>query len=217
MKTSLKQISFTYLIFIICVISFTSCGQSGAPAESDKSTSQHRKIKNGAQYAEDINNGKIKKDDFIGSPLRTASATVAGCHIQIRYSSPGVKGRGIWGKLVPYDKIWVTGANHATSVTFDRDVWIANQKLPAGTYAIFTIPARKDWVLIFNRDADQHLTDDYSKKDDMLRFTVQPKQLPAMVPRLTYQITPKKDTSAEISMLWEKRSISFSINPHQSK
>jgi hypothetical protein len=103
----------------------------------------------------------------------------------------------------------VTGANHATSIAFNKDVRINNRKIAAGTYALFTIPGEKDWLVVLNKNTDQHLTDDYSKTDDVLRFTVPPTGSSSMVQRLTYNIVPKNDHSAVISMAWEKRVISF--------
>lgn len=173
-----------------------------------------RKVKNGATYAEDVNSGKIKKDDFIGSPNRKISASLGDCKITISYSSPGVRGRTIWGKLVPFNKIWVTGANHATAITFNRDVRINKRKIPAGTYAFFTIPGEKDWVIILNTNTDQHLTDDYNKREDVFRFTVPSAESPFIVQRLTYNIVPKNDHAVVISMTWEKQVISFVLEKY---
>jgi hypothetical protein len=210
MKTTFFRYS---LILITCTMITTGCQQA---ATSDKASTtlppRYRNIKNGAQYAEDVNSGKTQKDDFIGSPVRTASINVAGCRIGIRYSSPGVKGREIWGKLVPYDKVWVTGANHATAITFNQPIKIDGKKVLAGTYGVFTIPGKNDWVVILNKDADQHLTDDYSKEEDVLRFTVKPVKLPSPVQRLTYRIVKKDTISAEVSMAWEKRGIGFVVH-----
>ena len=200
------------LALLAGLVLLTGCLQTHTTGHTAESDSAHqRKIKAGTHYAEDVNSGKIPKDGFIGSPLRTTSETIAGCHIKIRYSSPGVRGRQIWGNIVPYDKLWVTGANHATAITFDRDVLINNRKLAAGTYAFFTIPRKKDWVVIFNKNADQHGTDDYSEKEDVLRFTVSPSETPAITQRLTYGIKQTDQNAAVISMMWEKRTISFVI------
>jgi hypothetical protein len=219
MNSLQKKNLLTYTVFLLALpVLLIGCKQTDTSqniAKSDKP--HHRKIKNGAQYAEDVNSGKILKDDFIGSPLRTTSANIGWCDINIKYSSPGVRGRKIWGNLVPYNKIWVTGANHATAITFNHDVLIDNRKLPPGTYAFFTIPKKEDWVVIFNKNSDQHLTDDYSKKEDVLRFTVHPTETPVIVQRLTYKIVPGNDGSALISMMWEKRNISFVIKRYQVK
>jgi hypothetical protein len=171
-----------------------------------------RRNKNGATYAEDVNSGKIQKDDFIGSPVRTTSATVGDCHINIRYSSPGVRGREIWGKLVPYNKVWVSGANHATKLSFNKEVVIHGNKIPAGQYALFTIPNRVNWTIILNKEANQHSTDDYDKKDDVIRFDVVPEKQVKIVQRLTYSFEKKSSIDGKINLEWEKLKVSIPIS-----
>src|SRR5215210_7455145 len=83
------------------------------------------------------------------SPNATLTQTVGVTDITIKYSRPGVKGRTIWGGLVPYDQIWRTGANEATTINFSDDVMINGQKLAKGTYAFFTIPGKDGWSLVF--------------------------------------------------------------------
>src|SRR5437763_14632068 len=89
------------------------------------------------------------------SPPATATGTVNGATITIDYSSPAVKGRVIWGGLVPYDKVWRTGANEATQISFSDDVTINGQPLPKGPYSLHTIPGRDSWTIIFNTTAKQ--------------------------------------------------------------
>jgi hypothetical protein len=210
-----KRILHYAVLMFLLIASTASAKHNEKPDEmANLQQPRPRKVKNGASYAEDVNSGKIKKDDFIGSPNRKVSASFGNCNVTIKYSSPGVRGRTIWGKLVPYNKIWVTGANHATSIAFDKDVRINNRKIAAGTYALFTIPGEKEWVIVLNKNTDQHLTDDYSKTDDVLRFTVRATESPFIVQRLTYNIVPKDNKSAVISMTWEKRTISFVLEKY---
>jgi hypothetical protein len=88
------------------------------------------------------------------SPNATVSQTVGITHVTIDYSSPGVKGRKIWGGLVPYNEIWRTGANEVTSITFDDPVKINGNEIPAGTYGIHTIPGKSEWDIIFSKDTE---------------------------------------------------------------
>jgi hypothetical protein len=208
---SLKIFNYAVLIFLLLSSTVSAKQTEAAGKVAELQQPQPRKVKNGAAYAEEVNSGKIKKDDFIGSPNRKVFASFGDCYVSITYSSPGVRGRTIWGKLVPYNKIWVTGANQATAITFNRDVRINKRKILAGTYALFTIPGEKEWVIILNKNTDQHLTDDYSRKEDVLRFTVKPAESPSIVQRLTYNIVPKNDHAAGINMTWEKRVISFAV------
>ena len=135
-------------------------------------------------YADSVNNGQIK-DTLKKSVPRVAMATIGTTHVHINYFSPGVRDRVIWGGLVAYNTVWVTGAHAATHIQFYKPVIINNQKIEAGTYAIFTIPNKNEWIFILNKNYQQHLTDDYSTKDDLLRLKIKP-QLHKLTQRLTF-------------------------------
>lgn len=165
--------------------------------------SGHKMALSSNSYCDSVNNSLIKEDTLKGSPRRTAMATVNGTHVHLEYSSPGVKGRVVWGGLVAYDKVWVTGAHKATSVQFSKDVTINGQKIPAGQYAFFTIPGKEKWMLILNTRYDQHLADDYNEKEDVTRIEVKPEEH-TLTQRLTYAINMIDDKSGEIVMQWEK-------------
>src|SRR5712672_1541733 len=104
----------------------------------------------------------------------TVTQTVGYTDVAITYSRPGVKGRVIWGGLVPYDKVWRTGANEATSFTVSQDVTINGKPLPAGTYSLHTIPGKTSWTVIFNKKADQWGSYNYDAAEDALRVDGQP-------------------------------------------
>src|SRR5215475_3205891 len=89
------------------------------------------------------------------SPPATATGKVMAATITIDYSSPAVKGRKIWGELVPYDKVWRTGANEATLFSTDKEIKVEGKTLPAGKYSMYTIPGEKEWVIIFNSQTGQ--------------------------------------------------------------
>ena len=154
-------------------------------------------------YSDSVNSGIITEDTLKGSPHRTAMATVNGTHVHIEYNAPGVKGRAIWGGLVPFNKVWATGAHTATSVQFSKDVTINNKKIPAGQYAFFTIPSKEKWTVILNTRHDQHMADDYNEKEDVVRVDVTPEEH-RLTPRLTYNVKSTTDKAGEITMQWEK-------------
>jgi hypothetical protein len=138
------------------------------------------------------------------SPFAKVSQVVGLTEIVVDYSSPGVKGRKIWGGLVPYDQMWRAGANTATKVTFSKDVTFAGKPVPAGTYAFFVIPGKSDWTVILNKKADQAGTGrDYKQDQDLLRVQVKPKAAPFRE-RLAYQVTDFTDDKATLSLEWEK-------------
>lgn len=121
------------------------------------------------------------------SPAATATGKVGDATVTVNYSSPSVKGRTIWGELVPYGKVWRSGANEATTVTFDKPVMVEGKPLAAGTYSFYTIPGEDKWTVIFNKTAKQWGTQ-YDEKQDALRVTVTPAKAPVMNERLKYDV-----------------------------
>lgn len=155
-------------------------------------------------YADSVNQGIIAEDTLKGSPERMAMANIGKSHVHIEYHSPGVKNRIIWGGLVPYGQVWVSGAHNATTIDFSKDVIIMGNPVKAGAYALFTIPDKESWAMILNSRYNQHLTDEYNQKEDVLRYQVSPVQLEKPVPRLTYEVISDTDTSGSIVLTWEK-------------
>ena len=138
-------------------------------------------------------------------------AQIAGTHFMIKYHAPGVRGRTIWGGLVPYGEVWVTGAHSATTLELDKDVMINGTKVPAGKYAFFTIPGQEKWTLILNKNWDQHLADDYDATEDIVRLDVIPETLSSVQERLKYSIIDKGNSEASIDVSWEKVKVSLPI------
>lgn len=141
-------------------------------------------------------------------------AQIGDTHITILYTAPAVRGRVIWGGLVPYGEVWVTGAHRATSLEIDRAFRVGNTKIPAGKYGVFTIPGKDKWTFILNKNWDQHLADDYDPKDDVLRVEVTPLKLAAVQERLTYTITELSEKDAILSISWEtlKLGVALKLN-----
>jgi len=107
------------------------------------------------------------------SPRSEITQEVGLTEVKISYSRPSAKGRDIWNKLVPYDKIWRTGANAATTITFNETVSVGNKAVPAGTYALYTIPARDIWTIILHKNTSMRsLEGNYNADDDLMRFGV---------------------------------------------
>lgn len=129
----------------------------------------------------------------------------------IQYHSPAVKGRVIWGGLVPMDQVWVTGGHRATSIECDLPFTIGAKSLPAGKYALFTIPGKEKWTLIINKKWDQHLTDEYSEQDDLIRIELIP-QASKHQERLRYDIQSTVEKSGLILFQWEKLSWQLPIS-----
>lgn len=140
------------------------------------------------------------------SPLKMTTGMIDGVKITINYGSPAVKGRQIWGALVPYNEVWRTGANEATNIEFSKDVLIEGQELKAGKYGLFTIPSENEWTIIFNSVWDQWGAYDYDASKDVLRIKVTPKTHEPLAERLDFIIGKNG-----ISLVWEKLEVSFSV------
>lgn len=137
------------------------------------------------------------------SPNATTSQTVGVTEVRLTYGRPGVKGRDIFGGLVPYGEVWRTGANEATTISFSNDVRVEGQPLEAGRYGLFTIPGRDSWTFIFNEVADQWGAYQYDSGRDVLRVEVQPKQPPHAHEQMAFRFGNVTDTSAVANLVWE--------------
>ncbi len=144
------------------------------------------------------------------SPKATVTQTVGLTDITIEYSSPGVKGRTIFGDLVPYDKLWRTGANAATKITFSKDVNISGTKVPKGTYSILSIPGKTQWTIIINKNASVSVNE-YKQEEDAVRIMVSPETAP-MRERLAFQLVDFEDSKVTVSLEWDKTRVSFPIS-----
>jgi len=137
------------------------------------------------------------------SPACTLKQRLGLTDIEINYSRPGVKGRQIFGALEKWNKVWRTGANAATQISFSTDAKVGGQAVPAGTYAIFTIPAPDEWTFILSKNTDQWGAFQYNQKDDQLRVTTKPIALATPVETLTIGISNIRDESATLYVEWE--------------
>jgi hypothetical protein len=145
------------------------------------------------------------------SPNAKLTQQVGLTDVTVDYSSPGVKGRKIWDGLVPYGKLWRTGANTATKITFSKDATFAGKAVPAGTYALFTIPAKGAWTVILSKNANQAGTgQDYKQDQDLLRAQVTPKAAPIRE-RLAFIFSDMTDDKASLDLEWEKLRLSIPI------
>jgi len=124
------------------------------------------------------------------SPAKTAEGMVGDAKVTINFSSPAVKGRTVWGELVPLGEVWRAGANDATTFTTTKDIMVEGKKLPAGTYSFFVIPGEEQSTIIFNKVAKQWGAFNYDSKEDALRVTVANQQTNTMEERLVYEVKP---------------------------
>lgn len=140
------------------------------------------------------------------STAEVVNGKINGANITIKYGSPSVRGREIWGGLVPFNEVWRAGANDATTIETDKDLTIHGSKLPAGKYSFFVIPNATECVLIFNKDAKQWGSYKYKEANDQIRVTVKQIASDSSTEKLVYSINEK-----DIVLSWEKWNITFNV------
>lgn len=148
-------------------------------------------------------NPNLIKDTTKKSIKSIAFQVINGDSIKIGYHSPGVRKRIVWGGLVPFDEVWVTGAHDATYIMMPKPFEVNGKTIPSGKYAFFTIPGEKEWTLIINKNWQQHLASEYDEKEDIVRVKVKPKKV-NHTERLQYFIEMVNKNDGKISMAWEK-------------
>ncbi|MEX1187708.1 MAG: DUF2911 domain-containing protein [Bacteroidia bacterium] len=164
-----------------------------------------------AQTKTDKTTMSAAKKDERPSPPSTVKGTAGDLDITISYSQPGVKGRTIFGDLVPYGKIWRTGANEATIVEVSRDCKVGGSFLKSGKYALFSIPGESEWTIIFNSVPDQWGAYKYEESKDALRFKVKSEKSKEFYERLTFAIDADKTGNGTVSLMWENTMVSWEM------
>ncbi|AEI49316.1 DUF2911 domain-containing protein [Runella slithyformis] len=145
------------------------------------------------------------------SPTQTLKQDFALSSIEVTYSRPAAKGRKIFGDLVPFGKLWRTGANAATKVTFGEDVKVGGMPVKAGSYAIYSVPTANEWEIIINKGANNSGLTGYKTEDDVARFKVPSMQLPMMIENFTIILGNLTASSADIQILWENTAVQIPV------
>jgi hypothetical protein len=127
--------------------------------------------------------------------------------VTITYSRPNVKGRKIFGGINPYGEVWRTGANSATTITFSENVIFEGSKVPAGTYALFSIPGEKEWTIILNKTAKQWGAYGYKQEDDLLRVKVKPRAVDEKRETFTMQFANSTTKSTDLYLVWDRTAV----------
>lgn len=145
------------------------------------------------------------------SPNATVSQRVGLTDVTVEYSSPGVKDRTIWGELVPFDELWRLGANAATKITFSRDVKVAGQAVPAGSYSLFAIPKKgADWTLVISTQVGLGGTNGYDQAKDLARVQVKTSAIPKRE-RMIFTFADSTDDAASLDLEWDTLRVSIPI------
>lgn len=144
------------------------------------------------------------------SPATSITQAVGNAEVEIHYERPAARGRQVFGELVPFGKVWRTGAGYCTKFSFSREVWINYQAIPAGKYALLTIPTEEEWTIIFNTDTTLNGSKDYDPVKDVIRFRVPAQRAGRYYESLTFDVDFVPD-NLECYISWENTTVSFTI------
>jgi hypothetical protein len=147
------------------------------------------------------------------SPPAKAEATIGGKQISIDYSAPSKRGRAIMGELVPYGKVWRTGANAATTLHTAADLMIGNVHVPAGTYTLYTLPGEKEWTLIINKQTGQWGTK-YDQSQDLGRVKMNVTTVKDPVETFAIALAPVNAKKGILKLTWENTEASVPLMVH---
>lgn len=160
----------------------------------------------GASFAQRRDNKEARP-----SPNAAVSQTLGTTEITVTYGRPAVKGRTVWGQLVPYGKVWRTGANECTTITFSKNVLVEGKPLTAGTYGLFTIPGQDEWTWIFSKNASQWGAFSYKQEEDALRVTAKPHAAEHAHEWLTFAFEHLSADGGTLALHWEKVAVPLKI------
>ena len=145
------------------------------------------------------------------SPTSTIKTTVGLTDVEVVYARPGAKGREVFGDLAPYGKIWRTGANASTKISFSDEVQLAGKKVPAGQYALYTIPGKDEWTVIIHKNTKHWGVGDYKEAEDQARFKVKAKTAKDYVETFTIDFSHYKQASAHLNLMWANTVVAIPV------
>jgi len=151
------------------------------------------------------------------SPKASFTQRVGLTDISVDYARPGVKGRKIFGEMLPYGQLWRTGANTATVITFSTDVKVNGQDVKAGKYSIFTMPGETEWTIMLNKDTELWGESGYKQSNDVLRTRVTPSTTSSLVETMRISVENIKNESADIVIAWENTEVVIPVTVEVDK
>lgn len=151
------------------------------------------------------------------SPYSSIEQDLGTGKITLKYSRPSVKGRTIFGDLVPFDKVWRTGANKATYFETDQDLVIGGKELKKGKYAIFTTPGKEKWHIHFNKNTEQFGTSSYKTEENAISVEVEPKKTPSKIETFTICFSDLTFSSLNMNIVWEDTKINIPVSTNTEK
>lgn len=151
------------------------------------------------------------------SPTATITQEFSTSKMEIVYSRPSMRGRTVFGDLVPFGTVWRTGANAATKVTFGEDVEIGGKQVKAGSYSLYSVPGQSEWEIIINKNTGNWGAMGYDTKDDVVRMKVKPSTLSSAVETFTIAIGNITFSSCTIDIMWERTHVSIPVKANNQE
>ena len=145
------------------------------------------------------------------SPVQTIKQDFGVSTIELTYSRPGIRGRKVYGDLVPFGQVWRTGANAATRIKFADDVSFGGTPVKAGDYVLYTVPNQNEWEVILNKGINNWGTDGYKQEEDVVRVKVKPMTMAMPAETFTMQFANIKPNSTDLQIMWEKTAVAVPI------
>jgi hypothetical protein len=204
-----NSLLFGALLFAAAACTPPPASNGGETTDNDTTVGQTTNEPTSAMTQGGENYTITVKDTTIKSPRKELKGTVDGVGVTIDYGSPSVNNRTIYGDLVPYGKVWRTGANEATRITFDQDVTVGTEgsMLPAGTYSLFTMPNSKDeWMVIFNKTAEQWGAYDYDEANDAIRVKGTSTSISSPAEQMDFALEGN-----EVVLMWSDLKVGFPV------
>jgi hypothetical protein len=146
------------------------------------------------------------------SPTQTIKQEFGISTVELTYSRPNIKGRKVFGDLVPYGKLWRTGANAATRIKFADDVKIGGTDVKAGDYVLYTVPTENEWEIVLNKGISNWGIDGYKQEEDVARVKVKPSKLNESQETFTMQFVNVKPSSTDLQIIWDKTAVNVPIS-----
>jgi len=146
------------------------------------------------------------------SPTQTIKQDFGLSSIELSYSRPGIKNRKVFGDLVPFGKVWRTGANNATTISFGEEVTVGGTKIKPGKYGLLTIPDKDNWTIIISKSTNTTSPSDYKQEDDIVRVNVKPQSMKDKLETFTMQFANVKPSTVELQMMWENTAVALPIS-----
>ena len=201
------------VLFVLLALAIWACGGTKSEKAPDMADAKEEVAETTSAAADamtmsnDLYTLKVLKGD-IPSPMKELTTKIGDADLKIVYGSPSVKGRTVWGDLVPYDEVWRTGANENTTFEVSKDIEISGQPLPAGKYGFFTVPGENDWTLVFNSVNSEWGAYNYDESKDVMRVKVVPQESDEMAETMDFAVTDENT----VALMWDKLTVPFEIS-----